>query len=68
MVTDYNVRMTEMMVANTDLMKHSQFTEQDNLVMKVRVRLLCSFFPASKKVVRSNLSNAVLYESNSGRF
>lgn len=34
---DYNVRISEMVLANTDLSKHSQFTEQDNMVMKEKI-------------------------------
>ena len=32
---DYDVRMAEMVQTNTELSKHSQITEQENLVMKV---------------------------------
>lgn len=34
---DYNVRMNEMVLANQDLAKHSQFVEQDNLLLKERI-------------------------------
>lgn len=35
--SEYNVRMAEMVQANADLTKHSQLTEQENLVMKVHL-------------------------------
>jgi hypothetical protein len=36
LTSDYGIRLAEMMRSNTELSRHAQITEQDNLLMKVR--------------------------------
>lgn len=60
---DYNVRMSEMIRSNLDLSRHSQITEQENLVVKEKVAILMAQIDDLKKNMPKNIMNRMEADS-----
>lgn len=64
---DYNVRMSEMIQANHDLAKHSQFVEQDNLLLKEKILQLQAQIEDLKKNMPKKIAKRMEEEAKRQR-